>query len=126
MGAAFQGKVFWGLIVFDYSLRALARGRVGDVRRKIRIKPCGLDQSGCDPTSFDPSLRASLISPFRVLARGHARLACEHASARSDYKKESRVRGAGKDRASFPFPLPLAARFARHKWRACSQANLTP
>ena len=126
MGAAFQRSVVLSLVVFDYPLRALARGRVGDVRRKIRIKPYGLDQSGCGPTSFDPSLRASLISPFRVLDRGHARLARERASARSDYEEESRVRGAGKERASFPFPLPLAARFARHKWRACSQANLTP
>ena len=54
-------KIFVGLILFDYPLRTLARGRVGDVRRKIRIKPCGLDQSGCGPTSFDPSLRARYL-----------------------------------------------------------------
>ena len=43
-------EIFVGLILFDYPLRAPARGRVGDVRRKIRIKPYELDQSGCGPT----------------------------------------------------------------------------
>ena len=51
-------EIFVGLNLLDYPLRALARGRVGHVRRKIRIKPYELDQSGCGPTSFDLSLRA--------------------------------------------------------------------
>ena len=54
-------EIFVGLILFDYPLRAPARGRVGDVRRKIRIKPYELDQSGCGPTSFDLSLRARYL-----------------------------------------------------------------
>ena len=32
-------EIFVGLILFDYPLRTLARGRVCDVRQKIRIKP---------------------------------------------------------------------------------------
>ena len=51
-------EIFVGLILFDYPLRTLARARVGHVRRKIRIKPCGLDQSRRGPSSIDPSLRA--------------------------------------------------------------------
>ena len=51
-------EIFVGFNLLDYPLRALARGRVGHVRRKIRIKPYELDQSGCGPTSFDLSLRA--------------------------------------------------------------------
>ena len=54
-------EIFVGLILFDYPLRAPARGRVGDVRRKIRIKPYELDQLVCGPTSFDPSLRARYL-----------------------------------------------------------------
>lgn len=65
-------------------------------------------------------------SLFLVVARGHPRVAREDVSARSDYEDETRVRGVGKERASFPFPPALTGRFARHKWRACSQANLTP
>ena len=50
-------EIFVGLILFDYPLRTLARARVGHVRRQIRIKPCGLDQSRRGPSSVDPSLR---------------------------------------------------------------------
>ena len=56
--SSFFMEIFVGLILFDYPLRTLARGRVGHVRRQIRIKPCGLDQSRRGPSSVDPSLRA--------------------------------------------------------------------